>query len=190
MSHKFLFNASFHLLLNRIDQEFSNKERQKGCPYCGGRLDHSDYPRSPFGILPQFRKSYDERLSFCCRKCRRRHTPPSVRFFGRRWFPAPLLMLISALRLGISERRLAQVKRHLGIVVSESTWKRWRRWWREQFMQSTFWKQARGLLSSTLDASARMPRCVLKLFRGKIEKKICQLLKFLAPLTAGALRAV
>lgn len=139
MSHKFLFNSTFHaLLLIEIDRELAESTRQKGCP-CGGSLHRSSYPRSPFGLPPKLRFAYQERFSFCCNICRQRTTSPSVRFFGRRWHPAPLFLLISALTLSINEHLLAQIKRHFGITVSESTWKRWRRWWRDTFVETAFW---------------------------------------------------
>ena len=101
MSHKFIFSASFHSLLIAIDRELSELTRQQGCS-CGGRLHQSNYPRSPFGLPAEFRSFYDERFSSCCHDCRKRTTSPSVRFFGRRWYPAPLLLLISALMLSIN----------------------------------------------------------------------------------------
>ncbi len=140
MSQNFLFSATFHLVLNKIDQELAKEVKQLGCLYCGHKLHQANYPRSPVGLSSQFRDHYDERLSFCCDTCRKRTTPQSVRFFGRRWFPAPLLILISALMLGINDRRREQVKKHFGIIVSESTWKRWRRWWHESFQATLFWQ--------------------------------------------------
>jgi hypothetical protein len=190
MSHKFLFNTIFHSLLIKIDQEFATEAYQKGCLYCGSQLHQANYPRSPIGMPLQFRDYYDERLSFCCDSCRKRTTPKSVRFFGRRWFPAPLFILISVLTVGINERRLAQVKRHLDIVMSEATWKRWRRWWRESFMATLFWQQNQGLVATSLESNALFPRALLRLFKGILEEKISLLLRFLSPLTGGILRAV
>jgi hypothetical protein len=190
MSQNFLSNASFHLLLNKIDQELANKVKEEGCP-CGGQLHQADYPRSPFGLPAQFRDQYDERFSFCCALCRKRITPPSVRFFGRRWFPAPLLLLISVLTLGINKRRCTQVKQRFGIIISESTWRRWRRWWNDFFITTPFWRQARGAFPSTDPVmQGPFPRVLLNPFQGKIKEKIISLLRFLAPLTAGVLRAV
>ena len=128
MYQNFMYDANFHELLCSIDQEFTNKAMQQGCVYCGSKLYQADYPRSPFGLPAQFRPLYNERYSLCCSTCRKRVTPPSVRFFGRRWFPAPFLVLISILMNGASDRRLVQVKRHFGIAVSKSTWRRWRGW--------------------------------------------------------------
>jgi hypothetical protein len=186
---KFLFNASFHSLLIAIDQDFIEKTKEKGCS-CGGRLHQADYSRSPFGIPPSLRILYETRFSLCCDTCRKRITPQSVRFFGRRWYPAPLLILISALMLGINERRLNQVKRHFDIVVSESTWKRWRRWFRESFKETLFWQQAQGFAIKAIGTPKLFPRALLDLFSGSIEEKLRLLLQFLSPLTGGILRAV
>lgn len=191
MCHKFLFESSLHVLLNKIDQEFADKVQQEGCSHCGGRLDRSDYPRSPFGVPPVFREHYDERLSFCCSDCRKRTTPPSVRFFGRRWFIAPIVILISALSLEINERRLEQIKKYFGVVVSESTWKRWRSWWRNKFVTTPFWRQMKGLLPSTKEIlNCPFPRALFFVFEGTFKEKIYLLLRFLAPLTGGVLRAI
>lgn len=190
MSQNFLFNASFHLLLIAIDQELANILLSKGCPYCGNKLHLANYPRSPVGILSQFRHHYDERISFCCDTCRKRVTPPSVRFFGRRWYPAPAHLLVSALMLGINERRLTQVKRHFGITVSESTWKRWRRWWRDSFPATPFWQQAKGFALKAIETNKIFPRALFVLFDQTPKEKMRLLLRFLSPLTGGALRAV
>ena len=191
MSHKFLQEASFHSLLNKIDQELSDNAHEEPCSHCGGRLHQSNYPRSPFGIALPFRKNYEERLSLCCGKCRKRTTPPSIRFFGRRRFPAPLILLISILTLGINDKRLSQVKRHFGITVSKSTWDRWRRWWRESFMTTAFWQQARGLLPPRSEIiQGPFPRELFRVFQGKMEERMLFLLHFMTPLTAGVLRAL
>lgn len=190
MSHKFLLNASFHLALIAIDKELARIEQEKGCSHCGGRLDLANYPRSPMGMPVAFREHYDERFSFCCADCRRRTTPASVRFFGRFWYPAPLLILISALTMGISEQRLVQIKLHFGIRVSASTWKRWRRWWRTSFIATSFWQYKKGLSPPVGAMSGPFPRKLLLLFTGLLEEKFYFLLKFLSPLTGMIFRAV
>ena len=190
MSHKFVSDSNFHLLLNKIDHEISEAARQKGCSYCGHSLHQADYPRSPAGLPAEFREHYNERHSLCCDTCRKRTTPPSVRFFGRRWFPAPLFVLISILTIGVNERRLSQVKRHFGISVSESTWKRWRRWWRELFLKTPFWQQAKGHVLIPIEETKSIPRALLSLFEGGLENKMRHLLKFLSPLSTSNLRAI
>lgn len=189
MSHNFLWNANFHFFLNSIDQELALEAQKKGCPGCGHKLHQANYPRSPVGIFPQFRNQYDARLSFCCEECRKRITPPSVRFFGRRWYPGPLFIFISALMRRISEYALAQIKRRFGISVSESTWKRWKIWWRESFMKTLFWKQNKGLVPQAVETQRFFPRTLLDVFKGTIEEKMCFLLKFLSPLSCRILQA-
>jgi hypothetical protein len=94
------------------------------------------------------------------------------------------------LKLGINEYRLTQVKRHFGVHVSESTWKRWRLWWRESFMATQFWKQSKSLVITTIEENISFPRALLNLFSGKIEEKMYRALNFFSPLTSGILRAV
>jgi len=188
MSHKSLLNSTFYSLLIAIDNELVVQAQQQGCPYCGATLHKSDYPRSPLGLPAQHRHYFDERFSLCCADCRKRTTPPSVRFFGRRRFPAMLLILVSVLKYGINEWRLAQIQRHFGIVVSESTWKRWRRWWREVFVHTAFWRQFKALVP--IPDSGPLPGNLLKAFHGNLESKMCKLLEFINPITGGILRAV
>lgn len=187
MSHNFLRDTSFHSLLSSIDKEIADNAKQEGCILCGGPLYLADYPRSPFGVPAPFREYYDERHSYCCGNCRKRNTPPSVRFFGRRWFPAPFLILISLLQSGVNEWRIEQVKRYFGITVSESTWKRWRKWWREIFSKTLFWQQAKGCC---FPSSGTFPKVLLRLFTGELEQRLINLLRFLSPITAGVLRSV
>lgn len=192
MSHNFLLNTNFHVLFNAIDQELVEQSKQQGCPSCKNKLHQANYPRSPSGIPAAFRGHYEARFSLCCHTCRKRTTPPSVRFFGRRWRPAPLFMFICILQCGINERRLRLLKRHFGITMSSSTWKRWRRWWREAFEETTFWRKERGSLVTPLKTKVLIPRALWYLFKSKqtFTERIRYLLTFLSPLTGGVLRAV
>lgn len=190
MSHKFQLDASFHSLLVQMDQELAAETKAKGCPSCKGILDVADYPRSPFGLPAGLRIYYEQRISFCCRDCRRRTTPASVRFFGRYWYVFTIYLLFNLIQSGITEKRLAQIRRHLEITVSESTWKRWRRWWRQVFVTTPFWQQAKGHLLPLPESTASLPRELLRRFEGTFVEKFVHLLKFLSPLTGGILRAV
>ena len=185
MSHKLLNNANFHDFLSQLDSGLAQKCQEQGCQHCSGLLHQADYPRSPFGLPLKHREHYLSRLSFCCKTCRKRITPPSVRFFGRRWFPAPVFMLICLLRSGVSERRLTQIKRHFRISVSISTWHRWRRWWRERFELTQFWQASKGLVTSTLNEHKAMPRALLDCFKDEPPERLSQLLVFLSPLSRG-----
>ena len=192
MSQNFLLDASFHLALVEVDQLFAKEAQERGCE-CGGKLDIADYPRSPFGLPFILRAFYQNRFSFCCNLCRKRSTPESVRFFGRRRFPGALFLLVCLLKCGISERRLRQIKQHFGITLSESTWKRWRAWWRDTFEKTPFWRQSAGLLPPLdlkVKGSGVLPSILLSSFRGTFVEKLHKLLVFLAPQSSGVLRAI
>lgn len=102
----------------------------------------------------------------------------------------PVFVLLSVFMLGINEHRLAQMKRHFNITVSESTWKRWRRWWRTSFQGTTFWRQEKGKVTPHLQENVWLPRALFRLLRGTLIEKVARLLQFLTPLTGGILCAV
>lgn len=189
MSHKFLCNASLHKALFALDVELARDCRQSGCRFCGDRLHVSNYPRKPRGVPPPFQDHYAERLSFTCAECRRRCTPPSVRFFGRIRFVAGIAVLIAALTRGPSERRCRQLERCFGVRLSVSTWTRWRRWWREQFRATRFWLQAKGYVAEP-EKLERLPADLLDAFPGWLRERLLAMLRFISPLTSGGLRAV
>lgn len=136
------------------------------------------------------REYYQSRRSLCCGQCRRRTTPQSVRFFGRRWYVTPVFLLINALKSGWSERRCAQVKRHFGVLMSKRTWRRWRLWWIECFELTDFWKQAKGLIPIS-NLLGPFPRGLFNMYLSTpwIDRFV-SLVQFFAPITAGAFRAV
>ena len=80
------------------------------------------------------------RPNFCCDRdgCRKRTTPPSVRFLGRKVYLGAIVILISAMRQGPSPRRVRELSARFG--VGRQTIARWQVFWREHFQQSPFWK--------------------------------------------------
>jgi hypothetical protein len=83
-------------MLLQIDQDLAAETRLKGCPYCGGILHSACYPRKLEGpCVPQDSKA-NVRFSFCCSNdgCRRRVTPPSVRFLGRKRYLSAVVILV------------------------------------------------------------------------------------------------
>lgn len=94
-------------------------------------LLRADYPRKPRGVAHVvLEESYSRRLSFCCERegCRRRVTPESVRFLGRRVFLGAVVVLATALAHGLTARRRQALCERL--AVSGRTLGRWCRWWR------------------------------------------------------------
>ena len=190
MYHKLLIKPSFHALLVIIDDELAEQTRKEACYACGGVLHQANYPRSSLGLPLDCRDYYEQRRSYCRGQCRKRPTTQSVRFFGRSRFPAPTLVLLSCLKRGVTTRSLIQVRRFLGVIVSKRTWKRWYRWWRECFITTTFWKQAKALVPP-ICLNGSYPRTLLLMaYQGTFNKRLVAVLRFLAPLTAGIYRAV
>lgn len=98
-------------------------------------MHRASFPRKPRGpaALPA---GYDRRHSFCCAVdgCRKRVTPLSVRFLGRRVFTGAVVVLVSALRHGLTPPRVRRLREALG--VSRRTLERWCVWWCETFAAS------------------------------------------------------
>jgi hypothetical protein len=189
MYHNSSLNQSIHALLKHIDEELSEEIKKTPCAFCGGQLNQANYPRSPLGLASSSRGYYELRYALCCGKCRRRTAIPSVRFFGRYRFVAPIFLLISLLKRRVTRKVISQVKRHFGILISLRTWKRWRHWWLKHFGSSSFWKQAKGIVPSYC-AEGPFPRSLLSAFSGGFNERWVVFLQFLSPLSAGIYRAV
>lgn len=185
MCHAGLSPTNFHSLLLEIDLDLVEQVRLRGCPHCGGPLHRADYPRKPWGLGRQARSCYARRFSLCCDRdgCRRRTTPGTMRFLGRRRYTAVMMVLVSALTHGITARRGERLRQALG--VSRRTLTRWRAWWREALVASVFWRTVRGRLASALDVQA-LPAVLLEAFEGRSRRRrLLRLLGFLAPLSSS-----
>jgi hypothetical protein len=143
MYHNLPRDTRFCSFLSGIDQHLAEIARKQGCP-CGGRLHCANYPRKPRGGPDKLPESYRLRLSFCCDRdgCRKRVTPPSVRFLGRKVYLSAVVILISAMRQGPNPRRVRELTRRFG--ADRRTIARWQVFWRELFPQTPFWKVARA----------------------------------------------
>jgi hypothetical protein len=187
MYHDLPRDASFWSFLFQVDQDLANATRDKACP-CGGRLHSANYPRKPRGGGDDLPESYGRRLSFCCSRdgCRKRTTPPSVRFLGRKVYLATVVVLVAAMRQGPTPRRVRELTSQFG--VDRRTIVRWQQFWREYLPETSFWKACRGRLPLTVDASL-LPRSLLQAFWGTDlnvgdpHDGWKRLLLFLAPIT-------
>jgi hypothetical protein len=183
MSHAPLVDARVWLLLLTADRDLAAKVRAWGCP-CGGRLHSARYRRKPRrGVPEELRAAYSWRESLCCDRCRKRVTPPSVRFLGQRVYLAALVVLVSAMTGGVTAGRAARMEALVGVSVR--TLQRWRAWWLRTFPRTLFWKEARGLLVPSVDES-RLPASLLERFRATIEQAgggLAECLRFLSPIT-------
>lgn len=105
--------------LKQIDYEIAEKVKEKGCRRCNGILDWASFPRKPRG-WDGFRD--ERRASLCCRGCRKRVTPDSVRFLWRKVYIALIVIL----------------EPDRGIIgVCRRTLVRWRGYWRYELSRGS-----------------------------------------------------
>lgn len=173
-------DASLPGILRRVDEDFARATKEAGCR-CRGVLHVANYPRKPRcpWDLP---KGCDLRLSFTCAECRKRSTPPSALFMGRKVYLGVVVALVSALRQGQTPKRMAVLKEQWGVPAR--TVARWREWWGEAFTKSPFWRSARACFAKPLDEDA-MPLSLLEAFdveTGRTDR-LCALLRFFSPVT-------
>lgn len=188
MSHKPLVRARFQEFLLVVDLDLAEKSRVGGCPHCSGPLHRADYPRKPRGLRRGLGGRHRRRLSFCCglEGCRKRTTPPSVRFLAGFVYVAALVVLLSAVSHGITPSRSRKLQAAVG--VDRRTLARWRSWWQKDFPDTPFWKTARPRLAQA-PADEDLPGGLLGSFVGTLRQRLLCLLRFLAPFRSSTDRA-
>jgi hypothetical protein len=173
--------------LVHTDEESCRRVAAARCPHCGGPLHRGDYARKPRGgLLAAAAEVFTTRLSLCCGwpGCRRRSTPPSVRFLGRRVY-----LGVAVLMAGIVSRAVAtprEVKRATGIPPR--TVGRWRAWWQTGFPEGRLFQEQRGRFLPPL-VIAELPASLVERFdrAGRdFAEALVRTLSFLAPLTTAS----
>jgi hypothetical protein len=184
----YLADQRLSQLMTKVDGEVAQTVRRNGCLHCSGKLHSARYRRKPRGRPTQDRERPEEifRESFCCDQdgCRKRHTPPSVRFLGRKVYWGFIVVLVSAMRHGLKPPRLKILCETLG--VDRRTVERWREWWWQAFVQSAFWKAGRARFSPPLDPRA-LPEGLCEVFKVDRRDRLLKLLRFLAPSTTASI---
>jgi hypothetical protein len=163
-------DAPFFQSLYQFDYDLFLQVKARGCPHCGSPLDTSNFRR-------KLRGSGEEqnlRLSLCCRSegCRKRLTPPSLRFFGRKIYSRWLIILVLDFveHLGLSKKIVRQ------------TLARWRIFWKTELAEtSPFMRWARGFLSPELQAS-ETPKNIVSAFQFPMRESWIPVLKFFTQL--------
>jgi hypothetical protein len=181
---KLLKDRRFFQVLLGMDRELADAARAAGCG-CGGALHRSDFARKPRGGPDGLDDWLEVRFSLCCARdgCRRRLTPQSVRFLGRKVYYGAMVLVASVMVHGASRRRVLEVGRELG--VSERTLLRWRRWWTEVFASSRFWSVARARFSPAV-VEVALPGSLEQRFAGDEITRLVRTLEFLRPVTTGS----
>jgi len=179
-------DREFFAALARADAEIAAAVGGDGCGRCGGRLHRGDYPRKPRGaLIAAAGEALVVRFSFCCGRegCRRRTTPPSLRFLGRRVYLEAVVLVasvIAAIRGGGRE-----TGRDVG--VPPRTLDRWLGWWRGSFLQTVeFITLAAALALGTASAHVSMPASLWRASpRSTATETVAWLARRLATLTTS-----
>jgi hypothetical protein len=181
-----LTDARFHQLLLEFDADLAALARAGRCVLCRSAVHSARYRRKLRGPLARLlAEEHCWRFSFCCSRdtCRKRKTPPSLRFLGRKAYLAAMVVLIATMRHGATAVRVQKLSEMFG--VSRRTIARWRRWWLTVFAASPFWQAARALFMPPVDQEC-LPASLLERFTGSLEERLVALLRFLGPITGGA----
>jgi len=181
----YLAKNSVYELLEECDDDLAQECQAGGCLECGvGKLHRSDYRRKPRGGPEEAQDVEIWRDSFCCDRegCRKRHTPPSVRFLGRKVYWGVVVVLMAAMQHGLRPARVEILREKLGI--DRRTLERWRTWWLVTFTESGFWKEARARFMPVC-CQKTLPWSLCEAFQLTRLDRLLDLLRFLRPLTTA-----
>lgn len=185
MSHTFIADDKFCSQLLIIDLEIATKVKEERCPYCGGRLDRADYPRKPRGgIIAKAGEKFDRRISLCCSQegCRKRVTPPSVRYLGRKVYLGVTVLTTSFNEL--ATLRAKEILTQTGIFPQ--TVRRWSNWWKGPFSRSRFFLGAKGQFMPPVEKK-ELPGSIFSGFtQSTFAEKLLAMLKWLSPMTTSS----
>jgi len=187
LCQQLLSDARFHRQLFEIDVDIAAPARANRCSACRGVLHAASYPRKPRGGPEGQGSEFDRRLSFCCssENCRKRLTPPSVRFLDRRVYISVVVVLAAVLAEGLTGRRLRTLCAALD--VDQKTVARWRQWWQDEVPRTDFFTELRGRLDRPVDRS-RLPGSLLERIDGADEaERLLRLLRLIDPLSHSVL---
>jgi len=65
-----------------------------------------------------------------------------VRFLGRRVYAGLVVVLMTTMIHGLKPGRIRRIREAL--QIDSRTLKRWRQWWLDNFVRSSFWKAGRA----------------------------------------------
>jgi len=181
--HQIELGREFFAALFLADEQITRQVAANRCPVCGGALHRSDYDRKPRGALiaPAGEESV-RRFSLCCDRegCRKRATPPSLRFLGRRVYLGAVVIVASLIAQWIDGA--AEIWRATGVLAR--TTQRWLGWWQGPFVSTEVFVAVCARLIGV--AVAELPASIIVGLAGSPTEKVRTLLQLLAPLTTGS----
>jgi hypothetical protein len=183
MYHSLLTDARFHNSLFDLDRLIAEQVRQSKCLFCHGNLNQSNFPRKPRGVPEGTIADYHIRFSLCCATegCRKRFTPPSMRFLSRKVYSSVVIFLIFLLKPTSDESRIEKLNTLLGTRLSVETLRRWRHYWNNKVPKTRTFKRA--AFSHTMSQS--LPVSLLALFEKTAKQSLEMGLRWVLPLTGG-----
>lgn len=121
----------------------------------------------------------------CCGRegCRRRATPPSLRFLGRRVYLGVVVIVASLVAQWLGT---AEASRPVTGVPARTT-RRWVGWWRGPFIETEVFLAVRARLVGL--AIGELPASIIAKLAGTWPQRVRAALELLAPLTTGSLPA-
>jgi len=167
--------------------DLAAQARAGRCSACGGALHAASYPRKPRGVPDGLGGEFDRRHSFCCgaEDCRKRLTPPSVRFLDRRVYVVVVVVLAAVMAHGLTGRRVRTLCAELG--VDRRTLVRWQKWWQDEVPRTDFFDELGGRMDRPLDQSG-LPGSLLDRIEAKDDaQRLLGLLRLIDPLSHSEL---
>lgn len=185
MLPELLQRVSLFCLLHRIDVDLAEKQRQAGCPFCGGPLHMASYRGKPRGGPATIPEEYTLRLSLCCGRehCRRRVLPPSCLFMGRRVYWGCVILVVMTLRQ-LRPNGMGACKLKRLFSIPSKTILRWARYFRAEFPASGSWQRLRGQVPATIPDD-RLPGGLVEHFQRSFPSTTKALIACLLFLSAG-----
>lgn len=185
MVQQLTLDREFFAFLEQEDGRIAEQVAAAGCPECGGPLHRSDYERKPRGALlaPEGESSI-ERFSLCCGRegCRKRATPPSLRFLGRRVYLEAVVVMASVVAQAVGTVKTAEApKRATGVPAR--TRRRWLAWWQGAFVSTEVFVALRAHLIGV--EIERLPSSILERLAGPIVEQLRTMATLMAPLTTS-----
>lgn len=168
--------------LLRADAQIAEQVRQRRCPRCNGALHRADYPRKPRGgAAGASGEGQTTRFSFSCgaEGCRRRATPPSVRFLGRRVYVEACIIVASV--IGSTQATARRVRASTGVPAR--TVARWRLWWARGFVATPVFAQ---LVARFVGLAGALPGAILEQMVTPAIDRLALLSQWLAPITTAS----
>lgn len=191
MWHDVVLDREFFAALLAIDAEVAVRIQKAGCRRCEGPLWVGHYERKPRGgriAEAGATELFSQRFSWCCGRegCRKRSTPPSVRFLGRKVYLEGAILIACTL-VPLIEQTAAAMREATGIAARSI--RRWLAWWQSVFVASSLFTQLRARVPNI--AAAALPGAMIGSFDGTTPiTRLEQTMRFLAPLTTTSAAAI